>query len=186
MYNMSTTFKKLRHQYSYLKLEEKEVRDICSETDKKMKQYISKVYPEYYKKIYNILGSSGPILDVDSKPEENKDKKTKSNELKSLYRKIAKKTHPDKKTGNSTLFEQSARAYSENNLGDLLEIASDANVSIPKDLLTNAVTLLEDNISSIEDKIKHHKSTTAWSWYKSKNDEDKKVIIINILKHIGE
>ena len=187
---MSSKLSKLRFQYAYLKLEEEETKEICHKADTEMKEYIIKKHPDYYKKIYDSIGAQQPksqqlLLETEEVFTENKDKYCKNKELKSLYRKIAKKTHPDRNNGNSDLFIKSVRAYAENNLGDMLEVANDAKVDIPKVLLSEAITLLEDNIKEVEKKIDTHKKTTAWSWHKSNSNEEKETIVTNILKHLG-
>ena len=181
-------FKKLCLQYSYLKMEEEEVNEICALVGQEMQEHIKNEYPEYYEAIYHFMPDVHPEVSATEKLiaeviDETKNDKNK--DLKKLYREIAKQTHPDKEDSNSNLFKESAQAYASNDMGKMLQIASKTNIEVPKDISPETISLLQENILSIHNDIKKHKETVSWAWYKAKNKQEKEVIITNILYHIG-
>jgi hypothetical protein len=167
--------KKLILEYSYLNLEKEEVTQICSEVEKEMKDYIMKNYPDEYDIIYN---QTTPESEEEEEPENNPDFVPKSKELKKLYHRITKKTHPDK-TGNddySSVFSDAVKAYKDNDLGRLLEIASQINIELGS-LSKEALKLLEKNVDSVKKEIHTKKNTVAWAWNIDSSDEARKYLI---------
>ena len=68
MYDMiSTNFKKLTLKYSYLVLEEEEVKDIIYSADKEIRKYVKENHPERFKALYE---------NFQKKQEENKKNET--------------------------------------------------------------------------------------------------------------
>ena len=123
-YNMSKIkIKKLSLQYSYLLLEKSEKQEICSSMETKIRDMISKEYPEKFKLIYEKTHPSkfqhNEIKDEPNKEDEDREENTtttteeetndtkvinkteKNPDLKKLYRKVAERTHPDKVVNNS-------------------------------------------------------------------------------------
>ena len=183
---MSKKFKKLCLQYSYLKMEEEETQNICASMDKDMQSHIEENYPDHYKTIYHFMPNGQPVVLIsEEEPQENKEEANKNKDLKNLYREIAKKTHPDKKNSNSELFKESACAYADNDMGKMIQIATEANVNVSDDVSSETTDLLEENIATIHERIKSYKETASWAWHNTKNERDKEVIIINILHHLG-
>jgi|7_EtaG_2_1085326.scaffolds.fasta_scaffold21055_3 hypothetical protein len=189
---MSKHFKKLTLQYSYLKIEEEEVEEVCSSVEGEMQLYVKEHFPEFYKKIFGEENGANPKpnpeedRDKENNAQENIQQPPKSKDLKKIYRKIAERTHPDKIGDNSKseLFSKAAGAYSKNDLGSLLEIAGSLNIEIVE-LSRESILLLKNNIKILSRKIHNMKQTTAWAWYNSSSDEGKRVIIQNILNHKG-
>jgi len=89
-----------------------------------------------------------------------------------LYRKITIKTHPDKTrdTDLHEIFKLADVAYKECNLLDLLIIAIQLRIKIPK-CEFEITYKLEKDIKYKELKIEDLKSTVAWNWG-SKYDDD--------------
>ena len=197
---MSTKIKIKKHilQYGYLQLEKQEVDEICNNMEKGIREFFEKEFPEEFK-IFNIKKDKAEKdhlekniqdankeeeddmnpLEVDSpdvRPDNNPD-------IKKMYRKIAEKTHPDK-TGDNThaeIFSAAANAYKTHNVAKLLDLAALLNIEFT-DLSEETIKLLENNITSIQKHIISKKSTSAWAWHIAQNDEEKKIVIQNILK----
>ena len=166
--------KKLILQYSYLKLEEEEVRNICTEVENDIREYILNNYPESYSALYEQAIEE----QKDSEDEKTKDKEiVKNKDVKKVYHKITKKTHPDIVGNNkhSSIFSDAVKAYKQDNLVWLLEIASSLNIEVVE-LSAESVELMRKNVSSLEKSILSRKETVAWAWSQSDTDEQKKAL----------
>ena len=188
IYIMSRKFKKLTLQYAFLKLEKEEVKEICEKQEKEIHKYIRENHPEYYKKQNNqIENQPNPNVEKDNQTEDASGTSTiKNKDLKKLYRIIASKTHPDKIGDDQHvgIFNSAARAYEEDNLATLLEIAGGLNVEV-FELSPESVVLIENNISSLNKEINTMKTSTGWGWYKAQTPKEKKAVISFILKQKG-
>ena len=188
---MSVTHKKLTLQYAYLKLEKEETDEICSSAEPEIRSYIQEHYPEHYKDFYSPPKTETPKESIEppeepEAPAEEKRIPPKNKDLKKLYRKIAEKTHPDKVGSNqhSKLFSKAAEAYAKNDIASLLEIAGSLNIELSI-LSPESIALLESNIKTLAYMIHQQKQTAAWSWHQAKNEDEKKNIILHILRHNG-
>tara|TARA_R110000824_G_scaffold134231_3_gene297183 strand:- start:1131 stop:1703 length:573 start_codon:yes stop_codon:yes gene_type:complete len=187
MYIMSTKIKKLTLQYAYLKLEKEEVDEVCLMVEEEMRTYLEKHFPEYCEAFYEPPGKPQEKSKTEKETiEEPPPTPPKNKDLKKLYRKIAEKTHPDRVGNNShaDLFSQAASAYANNDIAKLLDIASGINIEL-SELSSDSILLLKNNIKTVFEEINTKKKTAAWAWHKSVGEEEKKVIIENILFHRG-
>ena len=50
--------------------------------------------------------------------------------MKKVYRKVANKTHPDKKGGDKEMFQLASEANKNNDFGQLLEMADELEIDI--------------------------------------------------------
>ena len=100
--------------------------------------------------------------------------------LKSLFRKIVVRTHPDK-TGNNKqareIYENAAVAKREGSLQDLIDVSNKIKIKpdINKFTLTE-LDLLESNINELKEKINKIKNSYPWVWFHS--NEDKRNLIL--------
>ena len=92
-----------------------------------------------------------------------------------LYRRITIKTHPDKTRDPDLheIFKLADVAYKECNLLDLLIIAIQLRIKIPK-CDFEITSKLENDIKSKELKIEDLKSTVAWNWGSKCDDPDER------------
>jgi hypothetical protein len=191
MYSMSKLkFRRLTLQYAYLKVEEEEIDEVCKDVEKDIRTYLQEHYPDHYNSFFDPPEKpEEPIKETgqDTRPEpEEKPAAPKNKDLKKLYRKIAENTHPDK-TGNNQyadLFSEAARAYDQNDIGKLLEIAGNLNIEL-LELSPSSILLLENNIKTLSLEIHNKKNTVAWSWSKSSTDEEKDKLIAMVFKKKG-
>ena len=187
---MTNKLKKLTLQYAYLKLEKEEVDEICSSVEGEMRAYLEKHYPEYCETFFappiETVAENPPLSEEETEEETEEPAPPKNKDLKKLYRRIAEKTHPDRAGNNdyTELFSQAAEAYANNDIGRLLDIAGAANIELTE-LSPESVSLLKNNIETIFKEIYNKKQTTAWAWYNAQSDEEKEVIIKNILIYKG-
>ena len=201
---MSRKFQKLTLQYAFLKIEKEDIEEICENKEKELQEYMRTHHPEIYEnkkeETPKSKESSSNKDDNEEQSKENKEEENtnpeqeveyddvseripKNKDLKILYRKIVAKTHPDKvgSEKHAELFNSAARAYEENNLARLLEIAGLLNIEL-LELSPEAIKLLEENIKTISLKINSLKQSAAWAWHNADTEEQKKRIVNFILE----
>ena len=148
-------------------------RDYCKrkeidldQLNKKFSKKIDKIIPKPVKK------ETGVIL-----YENKKDKGV----FKKLYKKIARKLHPDL-GGDEKEFQEVTNAMQEKNFEKILDICDkhDILIEIDKEVLK----LLEQQISDTKEQIKKEKSTYSWSLYSCSNDKCKNNVVKKFLKHL--
>ena len=101
-----------------------------------------------------------------------------------MYRKIVELTHPDKAEDQEDIFREATRAYKEENLAMLLEIASELRVRI-NEVSDESMELVEENIQDLQIKVDELKQSTAWVWYNCKSSEEKDMLARMILSYKG-
>ena len=103
-----------------------------------------------------------------------------SKESRTLFKKIAVKTHPDKmlnldeeeKEERETLYLIAQRAVADDDLATLIEVAAELGVDsgIAQD---TQVKIIQQKIDFIREKMHNIKQTAAWVWYHAdKNQKD--------------
>jgi len=180
--------KKLTLQYAFLKLEKEEVEEACSGQEKEIQEYMRKYYPEYYEVSPEAeekpkqedaenkaekTDNKEEDIPEDSEPEdieefEERESIPKNKDLRTLYRKIVSKTHPDK-IGD----DKYAEVF---NAAKLLEIAGTLNIELVE-LSPESVALLENNIKMLVKEVHNMKQSTAWAWANAETEEQKQKII---------
>ena len=148
-------------------------RDYCKrkeidldQLNKKFSKKIDKIIPKPVKK------ETGVIL------YENKKNK---GVFKKLYKKIARKLHPDL-GGDEKEFQEATNAMQEKNFEKILDICDKHDILIEID--EEVLKLLEQQISDTKEQIKKEKSTYSWSLYSCSNDKCKNNVVKKFLKHL--
>ena len=94
-----------------------------------------------------------------------------SSSFKSLFRKIAVCTHPDKnknKQDARDIYESATIAKKEGNLQELLDAGKKIDIKLDlKDIKLEELELLESNITQLSDKINKIKNSYPWVWFHS-------------------
>lgn len=94
-----------------------------------------------------------------------------SSSFKSLYRKIAVCTHPDKnknKQDARDIYESATIAKKEGNLQELLDAGKKIDIKLDlKDITLEELELLESNITQLSNKINKIKNSYPWVWFHS-------------------
>jgi len=117
--------------------------------------------------------------DREEKIHEGANKKI-SKESRSLFKKIAVKSHPDKmlcldedeKEERETLYLIAQRAVADDDLATLIEVAAELGIDsgIAQD---TQVKIIQQKIDFIREKMHNIKQTAAWVWYHAdKNQKD--------------
>ena len=110
-------------------------------------------------------------------------------QYKSLYRKIASKTHPDKIKNDERkkkILQEVNKAITEGNYFKLIETALKLDIEIPEEVPVNFESL-HQKISSIQNQVKQITKSVAWEWYHVEEEKQKKRLIegyaSNIIKN---
>lgn len=108
-----------------------------------------------------------------------------SSSFKSLFRKIAVHTHPDKnknKENARDIYESATVAKKEGNLQELLDAGKKINVKLNINEITlEELDLLESNISDIKDKTNKIQNSYPWVWFHA-NPNKRNIIFYNFIE----
>lgn len=166
---MARQIKKLSLQYQYLKLDYEDILEQMSEYEKLWANRFGKYFVSDGVEMWENT-ETGELRDT--LPEDEIPKTKKNPKLKKIYRQLSTSLHPDK-GGNEKDFNKLKEAYEENDILELLNIASDINVDIL--IEEEDIKLLENSVKSITKKIKEKKTTMIWQYYTG-NDQAKKIV----------
>ena len=125
-----------------------------------------------------------PISDTNKIEQEEEDYITESKptKLKSLYKEIAKSTHPDKNHQENLkeVYLDAQKAYESNDLLQILSICD--RLKIDYDISSEEFDLIRNEIDTKKQRIKFLESTYTWKWYNESSDTQKNQIILNYLE----
>mgnify|MGYP003642745364 CR=1 FL=1 len=173
--NIDKTHKKLNLKNRYLDFELEEVSALFIIYQKKFNSRIRQLAME--NNIPLDLPSTPPSSPCCNQKEEipcNVNKKKFKNEedleiFKVLYRKIAKKTHPDKTHNNEAsekILKEATQAKDEQDLFTIFDICDDLDIEMPK-ITKRHIKLLEDAIKDKEREIIKIKCSDPWIWHEA-------------------
>ena len=146
---MKVNLKKLVYQYRYLKLE------------------LDELIEQQAKLTLEFESEFSDILKDDGGPQVSKDKDTKTKSVhtdesvKDIYKKTAKKLHPDK-GGDEEEFKELNKRYKSNDLLGVIDLAVDNKIEI--DYSEDDVELMNTSVTSLETKIEDYKNKIAYVW----------------------
>ena len=148
--------KKLRQKLAYLQTELEETKAIYKDSLEKFntdfRNYLLNggIDPEVHSDI-NI--TKDPYDEIKTDIEEDT--------LKSVYRKVAGKTHPDK-GGDTDKFKKANEANRNKDFGALLEMADEVGVEVE---INNEIReQIHKHIKAVSNTITNLKTTMAWTW----------------------
>jgi len=151
----------------------------------KFKEQFYKDFPEEYKRmIESAKKNTGP-----SAPEETEKKKlTPTRDMKKLYRRISKATHPDKVDSEvlTEYFSQASEAYEECDMATLFVIASTLKIKTDDIDAEEISGELENYIKDGSHKSDNMRATLAWGWANAETEEEKEAIRAQIKKHVED
>ena len=94
-------------------------------------------------------------------------------DLKELYKKVARETHPDKyehmedeslRKEKASLFKEIKELYENDDWAGLGQAAKDLDIELPE-ITSNQIYYIEASIERLELKIEEITETCAWKWY---------------------
>lgn len=154
--NDDLLLKKLKSEYQYLKAEKNLQQDIYEKAVMEFHEYFAE--------------KTNPITPKPTK-DKSKKKKIRPRRLNKLYKKLAQKIHPDKKTGNKDDFSELKRSIDENDMETLVDLATDYSIDIEEDI--DRVDFYESRIDTLKEKIGWYSKTIVMQWF-NMNESDRK------------
>ena len=142
--------KKIRAEFEYLKVEEQYQKKIF---DKAIDEF-----DEYFGKKIN---TSKPNATKQEKKWKQKKKKIKS--VDKLYKKLARKIHPDKKGGSKEDFQKLQEVIEDSNIEEVLELADDYGVDVSEEIEQGDFYITM--IDTLNSKIKYYQQSLVMQWY---------------------
>ena len=145
--------KKIRQKLRYLQLELMEAKIIY-------KNSLQKFHKDFSGDIKDQPKSDDKVDTKD--PYEEIQTDVSEDTMKKVYRKVANKTHPDKKGGDKEKFQLAAKANKNNDFGQLLEMADELEIDI--ELSNELIDEMNKQCNAVVNNINTIKTTTAWTW----------------------
>jgi hypothetical protein len=166
--------RKIRQQLRFLQLELEETKVIY----KKSLETFNSDFRKY------ITGDNVNTQKEQKVPEDENLKiksEVEEDTFKSVYRKVAGKTHPDK-GGDTDKFKKANEANRNKDLGALMDMADELGIEVPMD--DKLAQEMKKQIDAIVGTIKNIKITMAWTWTHTPRDkrEDLKNYILHQLQ----
>jgi hypothetical protein len=184
--------KRLLHKSSYLRLEIEERSEELKEHERQFEKSYWEESEEQEEK--NIEQSSdhktviidqsgegpdsiGSHSDTEPAPEEISSADPPPEEMRSLWKQIAFKTHPDKTGGDPELseaYKKASDAYSSGRFDELLDLALTLSIELedPSDAL---IALLEKRVQALEENLDSISKNVLWDWAVSPPEKKKKI-----------
>lgn len=167
--------------------------DNCNDKFSMYKEDFYKEFPEEYQRMLdhqnkqnnnsetdedNDIESIDEEEDIEEQSEEEEEPVASKKELRKLFRRISKITHPDKVDSEflTENFKKAADAYEKGDISTLFMIASVLNIDVSDINLGEVSSGLTDSISSHKLNIMMMKSTLAWKWANASTEEEKEEI----------
>ena len=116
---------------------------------------------------------------------EKETKKTIPSEFKSLYRKIAVETHPDKGTDDKKIekYQQATEAKKESKIDKLVSIAKDLKINLSEMTFAD-IKIIEQSIIDTEKAISQVRSSYVWAWAFAPNKRRRDIIFKFVMNNV--
>lgn len=137
------------------------------------------------RRFQNIVDINIPKINDDDNDDvivDNIVTESKPDKLKSLYRQIAKTTHPDKSNQESLkeLYLDAQKAYDSNDILQMMSICE--RLKIDYEISPIEVNLVREEIKLKKERINFLESTYTWKWFVEESVDLKNQIILNYLE----
>jgi len=125
-------------------------------------------------------------INEDAEREVQKVKKPLPKNLKDLYRKIARNSHPDVLEGDELkeekidLFRQAQASIEDERYGNLIDCALLLNIDIPEEFSKDYYRpeKIDTRIREIKQQVVQITKSVAWGWYHLESESDKQNLIL--------
>lgn len=130
----------------------------------------------------NSISSQSSINDIEVESEPL-GKPTIDSDVKKIYRKIVKSTHPDKIKNPklNELYLEATSAYEINDLVTLYKVSSELMIEF--EWSESILEQVKDKIINYKSQISFLESTYTFKWLKSSSEDDKLKIILNFIEN---
>lgn len=144
---------------------------------------LKQILDDRTKSRYVTLNTEIPVsqvIDIEDEVEiiyESKDPRVKT-----LYRQIARSTHPDvaSQSNLKEVYLQAQKAYDSNDLVQIMSICE--RLKIDYEITSEEFELIKEEIDLKRKRIQFLESTYTWKWYQVESQEEKNQIILNYLE----
>ena len=167
-------YKKVRQKLRYLQTELEETKLIY-------KNCLDKFNTDFAEYLFGEEGDMSKSMDSEEVKYDKIDTDVNEETIKDVYRKVAAKTHPDKKDGNEDEFKKLNTANKNGDFGTILEMADEYDVPIESSEFM-MLEMAKQN-KSIVQSIENMKLTWAWHYVHldGKNKEQFKKYVLQQL-----
>ena len=167
-------YKKVRQKLRYLQTELEETKLIY-------KNCLDKFNTDFAEYLFGEEGDMSKSMDSEEVKFDKLDTDVSDETIKDVYRKVAAKTHPDKKDGNENEFKRLNQANKNKDFGTILEMADEYDVPIESSEFM-MLEMAKQNKSIIQS-IENMKLTWAWHYVHldGKNKEQFKKYVLQQL-----
>ena len=109
------------------------------------------------------------------------DKATNEN-IRKIYRSVAKKTHPDKISDArlNDIYIMAREMYEKNDVMGIYSICD--QLGIPYEMSIEDLATLKDRISMMKDRVAFMESTFSWKWHHSEDEGERSRILFEYVK----
>ena len=167
-------YKKVRQKLRYLQTELEETKLIY-------KNCLDKFNTDFAEYLFGEEGDMSKSMDSEEVKYDKIDTDVNEETIKDVYRKVAAKTHPDKKDGDENEFKRLNQANKNKDFGTILEMADEYDVPIESSEFM-MLEMAKQNKSIIQS-IENMKLTWAWHYVHldGKNKEQFKKYVLQQL-----
>tara|TARA_B100000214_G_C23634280_1_gene475492 strand:- start:86 stop:586 length:501 start_codon:yes stop_codon:yes gene_type:complete len=157
--------KKLKSEYKFLKVEVEYQAELFQTAKKK-----------FDKRFSNLLNLNVPN---EKKVKEKKPLRKKS--LNKVYKKLAQKIHPDKKTGDTEDFRKLKKSIDTSDIDTMMDLADEYDIDIAVEV--NQEDVLLGKIEGLKNKLDYFRKTLIMQWYTIDDSEKENFenVILNTL-----
>ena len=129
----------------------------------------------------DFTGEEGQASSI-CKESSQKEEDTKNPKIKSLYREIAKATHPDKIINKkiNDYYMKATTLYDNSDLAGIYAICDELNIDYEIDI--EDIRLISDKINTFKQRIDFIESTFTFKWFRSEDQAEKNHIILNYIR----
>jgi hypothetical protein len=177
----------------------KQVEYLMSEIEWK-EEFISEMDIEFKKRVSDILETNKELRSLYDKAQqdsidsikkeafiidEDEDKIIKKDQkLKSLFREVAKKTHPDKIEDDdlNDLYVKASSYYETDDIFSMYKLCEELGIDF--ELTENERKGLEEQVNKLKGRIKFMENSYTWTWGNSDDEEYKEKLIIDFIKQM--
>ena len=157
---------------------------------------IVKLKENHTKRIQIFADPAALVGNLASETLSKKEKKTTEERIESkhflaIYKKIAKKIHPDKLIGvedplelreKSELFKKASAAFKEHDWGTLLEVADILNIKPTISLLSSVCKDVSKTIDTVREKIMEEEKRYGYLYAMCESEEEKEILMKKLLR----
>lgn len=145
---------------------------------------LKKIVEDNNRKIFQLVHNTDNHTNHISIEKETEEEiyQDKNPKLKTLYRQIARSTHPDVASQQNLkeVYLAAQKAYDSNDLIQIFSICE--KLKIDYEITNDEFQLIKDEIDSKKQRIKFLESTYTWKWFQVDSPQEKNKIIINYLQ----